>query len=298
MLDTAAELPSVLQSATSSEGVIPQRITVIEKFIKNCQTEIKTKYDLEIPQEYTQDSHFWYLAASNYYTQRKLLTKNPEIKLSKEDMRLQAVAQAIEPTKMQYNLEKTQAIDKLTGAWGRASLDNRLLILQQRLKELRLEGLAVMFLDIDDFKKFNDVYSHLVGDEVLKLLVEKANKYTRTGDFVARFGGEEFVILFPHNSNSEIMEERIETIRKQIIEDLKIQVNQEEVHITASAGIVHVDANHQLSDIYEKASHYLHEAKKRGKNRSYSEIIAQQEPTTPSPTPASPPDQIALPKPA
>jgi diguanylate cyclase (GGDEF)-like protein len=92
--------------------------------------------------------------------------------------------------------EHLASVDPLTGAYNRRHFKERL---EQELERQRREGgdLALLLLDIDDFKKFNDVRGHLHGDRVLRELVEVIRRSVRIVDVCARFGGEEFAVLMP-----------------------------------------------------------------------------------------------------
>jgi diguanylate cyclase (GGDEF)-like protein len=108
-----------------------------------------------------------------------------------------ALALATDRLRQQVSeFEHLASVDPLTGAYNRRHFKERL---EQELERQRREGgeLALMLLDIDDFKRFNDVRGHLHGDRVLRELVEVIRRSVRIVDVCSRFGGEEFAVLMP-----------------------------------------------------------------------------------------------------
>ena len=130
--------------------------------------------------------------------------------------------------------------------------------------------LSVLILDIDFFKKVNDTYGHNVGDIVIKTLSEIMQESTRKSDIVARFGGEEFVILLPNTDKNGA----VNIARKitKTIEDTPIQVKgQKPFHVTISAGVASViSEDTSIDDTINRADMALYEAKNSGRNRVIS----------------------------
>ncbi len=94
-------------------------------------------------------------------------------------------------------LKRLIAIDALTGVANRRHFDRSL---DRELRRARRDGqpLSLIFLDLDEFKRFNDTYGHARGDEVLRRVAQTLNEtFRRGGDFVARYGGEEFAVVLP-----------------------------------------------------------------------------------------------------
>lgn len=94
-------------------------------------------------------------------------------------------------------LKRLVAIDALTGVANRRHFDRSL---DRELRRARREGLplSLIFLDLDEFKRFNDTYGHARGDGVLRQVAQTLNEtFRRGGDFVARYGGEEFAVVLP-----------------------------------------------------------------------------------------------------
>jgi diguanylate cyclase (GGDEF)-like protein len=130
--------------------------------------------------------------------------------------------------------------------------------------------LSLILCDIDFFKKINDTFGHLVGDDVLKKFVECMTDAIRSSvDWMVRYGGEEFVIVLPETDyqGAVCLAERL----RGTIEKKAIPVKDTRIHITSSFGVTSVDritSECEISpdDFISKADKYLYEAKQRGRN--------------------------------
>ncbi len=115
-------------------------------------------------------------------------------------------------------------------------------------------GLCLMVIDADDFKKINDRLGHLKGDEILRKIADTVTKQTRKSDVVARFGGEEFVVLCKAKQGKAM--KLAERVRKAVMKR----------GVTVSIGIAGFD-NDTAYSLFKKADRALYHAKKEGKNR-------------------------------
>jgi len=126
--------------------------------------------------------------------------------------------------------------------------------------------MSVAMLDLDRFKNVNDTYGHPFGDKVLKLVSAKMLEITRKKDLVGRYGGEEFLIVFPEcepEQAGKILERLRENMEAQILTtDLG-----EEVSVTLSAGITSLKATDKIEDLIRRADEALYEAKNTGRNK-------------------------------
>ncbi|BAF71796.1 diguanylate cyclase [Sulfurovum sp. NBC37-1] len=147
--------------------------------------------------------------------------------------------------------------DPLTGLYRKSFFDIKL---HEKLDERKEAVLAI--IDIDDFKKINDNYGHLVGDMVLLEFTDLIRKNMRANDLFARWGGEEFLILFECTDTGKIVK-KIEQIR-QIIEKHPFKTIG---HLTASFGLSTSLKNDTLESLLERADSALYIAKKTGKNK-------------------------------
>ncbi len=166
-------------------------------------------------------------------------------------------------------LEEVSIRDSLTGLYNRRYFD----MMGQDHLQLAKRGrdyLSLLIVDVDDFKDINDQYGHVTGDFFLKSFSEKLQALmTRSSDFCARYGGDEFVIIL-YDTDAEgaaIVSEKI----KESLTSLEVQNGDELLHlqVTASIGTYSVipDKDLTLESIVKKADHALYEAKKEGKNR-------------------------------
>ena len=164
-------------------------------------------------------------------------------------------------------LTELSATDALTGLKNRGHFDR---VFQSAVvRAFRFdEPLSLMVLDIDHFKKFNDTYGHLIGDDCLKMVAQCIRKFvTRPQDLAARYGGEEFVVLLP-DTPANGANQVAERIRAEI-ERTAFPVSGDILHLTVSVGVctaspARADAT---KDIFHWADEALYEAKGRGRNR-------------------------------
>jgi diguanylate cyclase (GGDEF)-like protein len=165
-------------------------------------------------------------------------------------------------------LQQESITDALTQLKNRRYFDQRLSEEVSLTKRYKLP-LTLMLLDVDHFKKINDVYGHKIGDEVLKNLSRLIVEMVRDSDIVARYGGEEIAIITPNTSKqeAELLAERLRAkIEKTTV--ATVGSSQEIVHITASIGICSLSP--VITDkeaLLEEADQALYLAKKYGRNR-------------------------------
>jgi len=164
--------------------------------------------------------------------------------------------------------------DALTGVYNRAYFLNQIRALLDRNGVLGL-GLAVIMLDVDNFKRVNDLYGHLVGDMVLKEVAAVLRDSTRSEDLVARYGGEEFVIALPVTSLAPAVA-RAERIRMTLAKR-RITCGEDELCVTASLGVSFERACplRNVQALIVTADRALYRAKAEGRNRV---VLAQPSP--------------------
>jgi len=155
-------------------------------------------------------------------------------------------------------------LDPLTGLPNRAAWSERLDLELARWQ--RYGGdLLLAVVDIDHFKRINDAYGHLAGDKVLKIIAGELNKRLRKTDFIARFGGEEFVLLIPATPLDDGLQ-LMETLRG-AIEACPFHFKGEPVTITLSAGLSAFNMGEHSDQVFERADQALYRAKRDGRNR-------------------------------
>ncbi|MCL2146537.1 MAG: diguanylate cyclase [Synergistaceae bacterium] len=170
---------------------------------------------------------------------------------------------------MRKTIENIALTDALTNINNRRSLDMRSEIEWTRAQRDQTL-LSIAFVDIDDFKNYNDHYGHLEGDEVLKVIANKIlNSFSRKTDFTARYGGEEFVVLLP-NTSSEGGEMLLQKVCWEI-EALAIPHERSTVSsvVTVSAGGASIipKKEDEFKTLIGMADKMLYEAKRGGKNK-------------------------------
>ena len=161
--------------------------------------------------------------------------------------------------KSNKKLQSDLKVDKLTGAFNRGAFDND-------MDKLQDKGVySMIFIDIDNFKKFNDQYGHKTGDEVLIKVAKAIQSSIRSSDKAYRYGGEEFVVVL-HNCDKDNALDIAEKIRKSIS---NIE-NQPYPSITASLGVsTFPEDGSTVQTIVETCDSALLKAKSLGKNRTF-----------------------------
>jgi diguanylate cyclase len=157
--------------------------------------------------------------------------------------------------------------DALTGLKNRSSLDKALDMAFRSFRAFPTSEHSLVMIDIDFFKKVNDQYGHQTGDLVLKEVANTLTKSSRKGDFVGRFGGEEFAILLPNCSEDNAFI-YCEKLRKQI-EALTISSPKGDIKITMSLGVSQLSEDDStIATWLSKADDALYQAKEKGRNQT------------------------------
>ena len=171
----------------------------------------------------------------------------------------------------QYDLEKTNnkleqlsVTDYLTNTYNRKHLDkvlNKEINRSQRYQT----PLSLIMIDLDNFKRVNDLYGHLVGDEVLVKTSKCLTKNIRASDTLGRWGGEEFMLISP-NTNQQ---QAYQLAEKLLISVKEINFEQGFTQ-TISIGVATLQANENTFELVERADNYLYKAKELGKDQVVS----------------------------
>ncbi|CAI8159464.1 MAG: putative signaling protein [Pseudidiomarina mangrovi] len=178
------------------------------------------------------------------------------------------VAVARDVTHTKQTLERLQRIaffDPLTGLPNRQLFRDRLHMAMSRVRR-ETRQLAVLFIDLDKFKQVNDVFGHLVGDQLLIDVAERLKHQVRETDTVARFGGDEFVLLIDSVETSD----QVHRIADKVVQALRqpFTVKSERIPMPASIGLamypVHGDSAEALLHHADSA---MYRAKKAGGNQ-------------------------------
>jgi len=164
--------------------------------------------------------------------------------------------------------------DALTGLFNRAYFEEFLAAEVRRSKRYA-KSFAVAMVDIDRFKNFNDSYGHAAGDEALKTVASILRRSVRRSDLVARYGGEEMVLVMPETTLNQ-SRVRLETVRENIAaEAIKLPKRADQVRVTVSAGVACWPTDGENpDDLLHIADARLFHAKALGRNRVVSSSVA------------------------
>ena len=189
---------------------------------------------------------------------------------SKKDIKImefvsQQIATAIERKQIEEKLKFLSLYDSLT------RLPNRELFYDRMRQEIAYakreqKKFALIFLDLDDFKKVNDQFGHDTGDKLLQAIAKKINELLREADTICRLGGDEFIILLPRlRQPRENAEEVARKILHSLAESFLIKDNQ--IYVKASIGIaLYPDDGKKEEDLIKNADSAMYTAKKEGAN--------------------------------
>ncbi|WP_409314744.1 diguanylate cyclase [Pseudomonas putida] len=155
-------------------------------------------------------------------------------------------------------------LDPLTGLPNRAAWSERV---EREMLDWQENGghLAMAILDLDHFKRINDNYGHLAGDKVLKIVADQLRKRLRGRDFIARFGGEEFVLLLPQTTPA--VAAQVAEVLRATVEACPFHFKGERVVITTSIGLGAFRSGERSDQVLKRADAALYRAKELGRNR-------------------------------
>ena len=164
------------------------------------------------------------------------------------------------------NLKREALTDGLTGIANRKAFDMQL---RDAMMNAMEDGkpLSLVLLDIDHFKKFNDTYGHLIGDQVIRLMAESLKRNVKGQDTAARYGGEEFAIILPNTllGNAVMFGNQL----RRYIESHKVvskSGNTTIGKVTASFGVAEFRPGEPVAKLIERADKALYLAKENGRN--------------------------------
>ncbi|MFT2090000.1 GGDEF domain-containing protein [Paraglaciecola sp. 2405UD69-4] len=169
---------------------------------------------------------------------------------------------------MVKRLQEMASLDPLTGLNNRLLLSSIFEMLQQSLPE-KQKSVSMILIDLDHFKKVNDVFGHGVGDAVLVDVSRIISSMRRRNDWAFRFGGEEFCLLVP-----EVNISQASSVAERLRHAVENNLNAEgySAAMTVSIGVARWPENGQtLSDLYKVADERLYKAKEQGRNQVVSE---------------------------
>jgi len=180
-------------------------------------------------------------------------------KLDERQVELLALGEELQKKNML--LSEQNMYDRLTGINNRTFFDQQINLMMGEQTRYGYELTLCMF-DLDNFKQVNDIYGHDRGDEVLIRIAEETRKQLRASDIFARWGGEEFMILFPHTD-----------IDKAYVAADKIRLHIEHIQhvgigkVTVSMGLANRNEGESYESWFKRADHAMYGAKRNGRNQ-------------------------------
>ncbi|MEG2444357.1 MAG: GGDEF domain-containing protein [Acinetobacter sp.] len=164
---------------------------------------------------------------------------------------------------LEFRLKNIAHLDSLTGVANRYALNEYIKLLENQ--PTQFSETCLMVIDIDHFKQVNDVYGHLMGDQVIQFVAEKLKENIRTSDLLVRYGGDEFIVLI-ENVGMERALKIAEKIRSEIYEAKSVDnVRCPDLKVSISIGVA-IGATSWMA-LLEKADRALFQAKGQGKNK-------------------------------
>ncbi|GFE61452.1 bifunctional diguanylate cyclase/phosphodiesterase [Geobacter sp. AOG2] len=187
-----------------------------------------------------------------------------------------AIRYTIERKRAEAEIKKLAYYDTLTGLPNRVLFGDRLkqaIAMTERDKK----GLALLYLDLDQFKRVNDTLGHAYGDRLLKICADRIQGCLRSSDTVARIGGDEFVIILPLLSGGD----DVSRVADKILENLNksVQFENHTIYTSASIGIaLHPENGATVDELLKNADIAMYQAKEKGRNnyQFYSEKMNEQ----------------------
>ncbi len=171
--------------------------------------------------------------------------------------------QEMEGKLIEYNrqLQRQASIDPLTGLYNR----RRTMEYLEKLLSSAGSQISICLCDIDHFKRVNDTYGHNMGDEVLKKISETFQKKLPSDTFISRWGGEEFLLIFPHLNGDEAGAAL--GVLRQKINELTFNSGTEQFSISLTYGLVEYDFHSDITALLKEADEKLYIGKESGRDR-------------------------------
>jgi diguanylate cyclase (GGDEF)-like protein len=241
--------------ATVEPGECVGEMSIIDSRVPSAQVSASEETDVLVIEQDT----LWRMVSVSHEIARNLLY------IMSERVRYSnlVIADSLE---MQRKYQRYASTDALTGLHNRGWLDDAF---DREIKRSQRDELplALIMIDVDDFKNYNDVYGHLAGDQVLIMVAAAIRAPLRPNDLVARFGGEEFAVLLPETTvdNAKIIAERLRAhVSGADPGELEGRALPK---VTISLGIAGHQSGYSLDMMIAAADVAMYHAKRSGKNR-------------------------------
>ncbi|MGY1951928.1 GGDEF domain-containing protein [Pseudomonas pergaminensis] len=240
--------------------------TQIREQVDGLQSSVQEAADLD-SLKHVLESHLEGLLGTmdEHQQQRDLREQETAARLRGLAERVANMEQEAQGYREHLEVQRQKAlIDPLTGLPNRAAWSESL---DQEVNDWHQRGnsLSLAMLDLDHFKRINDGYGHLAGDKVLKIIASVLRKRLRPSDFIARFGGEEFVLLMPDSSLADAL--AAGEVLRAAIEACPFHFKGEPVTITVSMGVAQFQPGERSDLALKRADAALYRAKAAGRNQ-------------------------------
>ncbi|SFP78537.1 GGDEF domain-containing protein [Pseudomonas sp. NFPP28] len=240
--------------------------TQIREQVDGLQSSVQEAADLD-SLKHVLESHLEGLLGTmdEHQQQRDLREQETAARLKGLAERVANMEQEAQGYREHLEVQRQKAlIDPLTGLPNRAAWSERL---DYEVNTWHQHGnnLSLAMLDLDHFKRINDGYGHLAGDKVLKIIANVLRKRLRPTDFIARFGGEEFVLLMPDSSLADAL--AVGEVLRAAIEACPFHFKGEPVTITVSMGVAQFQPGERSDLALKRADEALYRAKAAGRNQ-------------------------------
>ena len=256
-------------SLIDSNNINKKQISLLANLkerIDSLELDISTSDNLAETKLYVQQG--LEIISSSVQQQQQLLQEKLLL-----EQQIQAVQSQLEQLKKEtllhtQRLEAQQHklyLDSLTQVYNRTALDERFKLEFKRWQRYKTNTTIAM-VDIDHFKNINDSFGHIAGDKALKIVARALQKSIKSSDFIARFGGEEFVLLLTDIAPSEI-QVTLDKLRN-TIKSIPFRFKGKQISITISIGVTQFSLDdNEIVDPFERADKALYEAKSSGRDK-------------------------------
>ncbi|AZD26879.1 GGDEF domain-containing protein [Pseudomonas chlororaphis] len=261
-----SNLQAASEGHADSSSAAREMDTQIREQVDGLQSSVQEAADLDDLKQVL-ESHLEGLLGTMDHHQKQRDEREKEVAARLQSLaeRVSSMEQEAQGYREHLEEQRQKAlIDPLTGLPNRAAWSERL---EHEVAQWQQHGntLLLAMLDLDHFKRINDNYGHLAGDKVLKIIAGVLRKRLRGSDFIARFGGEEFVLLIP-NTSWPVGARLAETLRA-AIEACPFHFKGERVTITMSIGMSAFKPGERSDLVLKRADQALYRAKEVGRNR-------------------------------
>ncbi|MBU1916952.1 MAG: GGDEF domain-containing protein [bacterium] len=165
-------------------------------------------------------------------------------------------------------LEKLALIDTLTQISNRRHIESEIFNRIEELKRYKL-SFGILFIDIDNFKNFNDTHGHDMGDSILKIVAKTLSTTARPFDLFGRWGGEEFIGIIRNVGKEQLP--RVAERMRALVEKSHVKTDKEDLNITISIGATVAKPDDDLDSLVKRADELMYKSKTNGRNKVTSD---------------------------